>query len=96
MILCLKRVLFRFCLAACCLRPQVLTGCAGTMAVVPPVNVETLQTYHIGKFVWFDLFTTEIKQAASFYEHLFGWTLTPVSTLGQRDLLTIYSKFSFP
>lgn len=92
MILCLKRVLFRFCLAACCLLPQVLTGCAGTMAVVPPVNVETLQTYHAGKFVWFDLFTTEIKQAAPFYEHLFGWTLTPVSTPGQRDLLTIYSN----
>jgi predicted enzyme related to lactoylglutathione lyase len=29
-----------------------------------------------GRFVWYDLLTTDRKQAAAFYEKLFGWTIT--------------------
>lgn len=87
----LKSLIFWFCMSVCCSQPLVIIGCSGTRAVVPPVNVENQQTYQVGKFVWFDLFTTDIEQAAPFYEHLFGWKPVPVHT-SSPALMTIFSN----
>ncbi|WP_319576984.1 VOC family protein [uncultured Desulfobacter sp.] len=89
--LCLRSLIFWCCVSVCCLQPFVITGCSGTKAVVPPVSVENQQTYQIGKFVWFDLFTTDIEQAVPFYEHLFGWKSVPVNT-SSSNLMTIFSN----
>lgn len=89
--LCMKRLLFRLCLAVYCVPPLFISGCSGTRAIVPPVNVENRHTYHVGKFVWFDLFTTDIEQTAPFYEHLFGWKPTPVPGASPA-LMTVFSN----
>ena len=87
----MTRLVVGFCLITSFALMPVITGCSGSRAVVPPVTVENRQVYQVGKFVWFDLFTTDIELAASFYEGLFGWKFTQVSSQNHQ-LLTISSN----
>jgi len=50
-----------------------LTGCASQKIIVPPVTNNAAGIHLPGKFVWFDLFTTDMTAASNFYEALFGW-----------------------
>ena len=50
----------------------LLTGCSKldlTPVTSPPTGV-----YHQGKFVWYDLLTTDVATAKKFYGELFGWS----------------------
>lgn len=50
-----------------------LSGCGGTGVVVPPVTPVATDTYHTGKFVWYDLLTSDVPATERFYRELFGW-----------------------
>lgn len=56
----------------------VMAGCASTKVVVPSVNEGVAHDRLPGKFVWFDLFTTDLDAASNFYESLLGWDIRPV------------------
>ncbi|MBI9080018.1 MAG: VOC family protein [Pseudodesulfovibrio sp.] len=50
-----------------------LTGCASQKIIVPPVTNSAAGIHLPGKFVWFDLFTTDMTAASNFYDALFNW-----------------------
>jgi hypothetical protein len=50
-----------------------LTGCASQKIIVPPVTNNAAGIHLPGKFVWFDLFTTDMTAATNFYDALFDW-----------------------
>ena len=55
----------------------VLTGCQSSMEVrVPRVTPTSTGKYQYGKFVWFDLATSDIQAAKHFYGELFGWAFS--------------------
>ncbi len=74
----IKKVIFLFLLAVFFLMPLFLTGCSDKKVIVPPVVKGEAHNYHPGKFVWFDLFTTDIQQAMPFYSELFDWKFNPI------------------
>lgn len=43
---------------------------------VPPLPRSN--THHIGKFIWFDLISSDIERAASFYSQVLGWQVERV------------------
>lgn len=63
-------------------------ACAPRQIIVPPVAAEPGQQYHTGKFVWFDLFTSDLATAMPFYEQLFGWRFE-VTVDGEDRVRTI-------
>lgn len=63
-------------------------ACAPRQIIVPPVAAESGQPYQTGKFVWFDLFTSDIATAKHFYEQLFGWRFE-VTVDGEDRVRTI-------
>lgn len=50
-----------------------LTGCLSQKIVVPTISDSAAQISLPGKFIWFDLFTTDMTSASNFYDALFGW-----------------------
>lgn len=50
----------------------VLAGCS-TKIIVPPVTMDAAKLQLNGKFVWFDLFTTDMTTAQNFYDRVFDW-----------------------
>ncbi len=46
---------------------------------LPPINEPATELRLPGKFIWADLFTTDVLQARSFYAELFGWEWRQVS-----------------
>ncbi len=67
-----------------------LTGCSSKKVIVPPIvdNVQDgQQQHHAGKFVWFDLFTTDIDAVIPFYSKLLGWEFVPVES--SKTIFTI-------
>lgn len=50
----------------------LLTGCS--KLYLTPVTSPPTGVYHQGKFVWYDLLTTDVATAKKFYGELFGWT----------------------
>lgn len=59
----------------------ILAGCPGKV-VVPPVTENPTPVRHIGKIVWYDLFTNDIAASSDFYAALFGWEM---ENLENRD-----------
>lgn len=58
----------------------LLTGCAvSEQPVIPSLPIDSSATYGGPQFVWYDLFTSDVEGASSFYRDLFGWEfeLTP-------------------
>jgi len=53
----------------------LLTGLAAcsTKIIVPPVTIDAAKLQLNGKFVWFDLFTTDMTAAQNFYDRVFDW-----------------------
>ncbi|BDQ37689.1 glyoxalase [Pseudodesulfovibrio nedwellii] len=49
-----------------------LTACS-TKVIVPPVTMDAAKLQLNGKFVWFDLFTTDMTTAQNFYDRVFDW-----------------------
>jgi predicted enzyme related to lactoylglutathione lyase len=58
----------------------LLTNCARELPKVPPVVASPSGEYHPGKFVWYDLMTTDIEGVKNFYGGLFGWKFEDVGT----------------
>ncbi len=50
-----------------------LVGCYSTKVIVPPITENAAQLKQPGKFVWFDLFSTDMTSCENFYGALFGW-----------------------
>jgi uncharacterized protein len=78
---------FRFIVMACFLGTGVL-GCTCSKVILPEVSKEATSTRHVGKFIWFDLFTRDLPGACNFYERLFGWSFED-TTQGNSNLKTI-------
>lgn len=51
----------------------VLGACAGGGRQIPPMTPQPTNVHHLGKFVWYDLLTHEVKEVEQFYGGLFGW-----------------------
>ena len=50
----------------------LLSGCS--KLDLTPVASPSTGVYHQGKFVWYDLLTTDVAAARGFYGELFGWS----------------------
>ncbi len=68
-----------------------LAGCAAPKAIFPPVSSKATNTLLPGKFVWFDLFTTDTTQCQNFYETLFGWEFRQTAD-SKADVKTIFNQ----
>jgi uncharacterized protein len=51
----------------------LLLSCSPDYPKVPPITVSPTGEYHPGKFVWYDLMTTDVAAVKKFYGELFGW-----------------------
>ena len=49
-----------------------LAGCSNKI-VVPPITFEAARLQLEGKFVWYDLYTTDMTASLNFYDRVFGW-----------------------
>jgi hypothetical protein len=63
-------------------------ACATPSLRVPPVTAEPTGLRLTGKFIWYDLFTSDLKAVQPFYEGLFGWSFHETSS-GESRVLTI-------
>lgn len=61
-------------LAAAALAAALQAGAAGAATSLPPITDPPTTISIPGKFVWFDLVTTEPAAAQAFYGKVFGWT----------------------
>lgn len=59
-----------------------LVSCAHT--TVPSLNPEGAQPQLPGKFVWYDLFTTDLAAVEVFYHDLFGWEFAAPGFIGGK------------
>ncbi len=50
-----------------------LAGCPSNKVVFPAITESAAEISSPGKFVWFDLFSTDMTACENFYEALFGW-----------------------
>jgi len=46
--------------------------------VLPPLNKENTNAQLTGKFIWFDLATSEFEKQKAFYTAVFGWKFRPI------------------
>lgn len=68
----------------------MLSACVWTQKVtMPPISLNPTGVHHIGRFVWFDLLTEDMKVAQNFYTELFGWRFSAAE--GTPDYTIIYS-----
>ena len=63
-------------------------GCACSRVTLPEVSNEPTSIRHVGKFIWFDLFTRDLPGACDFYGKLFGWSFEDTAP-GNSNLKTI-------
>lgn len=59
-----------------------LISCA--QPTVPRLVKDEPQPHLPGKFVWYDLFTNDLKASAAFYRELFGWEFAASDVKGDR------------
>lgn len=70
----LRNVIGRFLPVMVMLSLLVLCGCSSKQAAgLPPITASPTGQHQVGKFVWFDLLTEDVKGAQYFYSELFGW-----------------------
>lgn len=72
----------------------VMHGCATHQIIVPKVTPEATHLRLAGKFVWYDLFTTDIKSTSRFYEELFGWTFSDI--VSEKKIVKTISRNGIP
>lgn len=63
-------------------------ACSKRQVIVPNITQNPTNLRLVGKFVWFDLFTTDLKSASLFYKGLFGWSFHPEES-GNNIVCTI-------
>lgn len=51
----------------------LLPSCSHEYPKVPPITLSPTSEFHPGKFVWYDLMTTDVSAVEKFYGELFGW-----------------------
>jgi predicted enzyme related to lactoylglutathione lyase len=51
----------------------LLTNCSPDLPKVPPITASPSGEFHPGKFVWYDLMSTDVPAVKKFYGELFGW-----------------------
>jgi predicted enzyme related to lactoylglutathione lyase len=51
----------------------LLTDCSPDLPKVPPITASHSGEFHPGKFVWYDLMSTDVPAVKKFYGELFGW-----------------------
>ena len=67
----------RYVSAAALALAVVAAGCQSSMEVrVPRVTQPNTGKHQYGKFVWFDLATSDVDEAKRFYGELFGWVFS--------------------
>ena len=59
-------------------------GCANKELTVPSLSPNPTDEQLTGKFVWYDLFTHDLKSTSKFYQELFGWTFTDTASSNTR------------
>lgn len=65
-----------------------VSACSKRQVIVPKITQKPTNLRLVGKFVWFDLFTQDLKSASNFYEELFGWSFYPAE-FGRKIVNTI-------
>lgn len=50
-----------------------VTGCL-SKTVMPSITADAARLHYPGKFVWFDLYTTDMVRATQFYDAVFNWS----------------------
>lgn len=79
----------QFASAVTVLKASGLFGACATPSLrVPPVTPVPNDLRLNGKFIWYDLFTSDLKAVQPFYEALFGWSFHETAT-GETRVLTI-------
>jgi len=68
-----------------------VSGCAEKQVILPGVSNAPGSSRHVGKFIWFDLFTTDLPGACSFYGRLFGWSFEDTAQ-GNSNIKTISNE----
>lgn len=68
-----------------------VSACSKRQVIVPNLTQKPTNLRLVGKFVWFDLFTNDLKSASHFYEELFGWSFYPAES-GRKIVNTITLK----
>ncbi len=68
-----------------------LAGCASNKIIVPAISDNAAGIHLPGKFVWFDLFTTDMTAASNFYDALFGWEFKRTNEINPA-VKTIYQN----
>ena len=66
----------------------MVAACAGPQAIVPTITPIPTGTYHVGKFVWFDLLTNDVPGTKRFYGEIFNWEFVGESS-GDSNYATI-------
>ena len=61
-----------------------LGGCSNQQVLLPKVTTNPAQQCHVGKFIWFDLFTNDLPAASRFYEALFDWSFENTASGNER------------
>ena len=65
----------------------LLAGCAvSEQPVIPSLPIDSAATYGGPQFVWYDLFTSDVEGASSFYRDLFGWEFESAPEYGNFSL----------
>ncbi|WP_455207005.1 VOC family protein [Kaarinaea lacus] len=57
--------------------------------VLPPLNKAKTNEQLTGKFIWFDLATTEFEKQKAFYGAVFGWTFRSIGNTSDDYTLTV-------
>lgn len=70
---------------------MVMAGCKSTKIILPTVSENAANIQLQGKFVWFDLYTTDMTSASNFYDALFGWDFERTNDL-QPQVKTIFHR----
>jgi predicted enzyme related to lactoylglutathione lyase len=66
---------------------SMLIGCAvSEQPVIPSLPVDRAAVYDGPQFVWYDLFTSDVDSASSFYRDLFGWEFESTPEYGNFTL----------
>ena len=71
-----------------------VSSCAKKYVIVPKVTPEPKHQHHVGKFVWYDLFTHNLQSTVPFYEELFGWSFA--DTLPGEDRVKTILRDGIP
>lgn len=67
-----------------------LGGCKSA-TVWPTLTMDAARLHYPGKFVWFDLYTSDIIVAGQFYDVVFGWSLARTND-DNGQVKTIFSQ----